>query len=481
LAEIVRKENGMHSATRLLRLVAGALLVVHVGIATAQDWPQWRGPNRDAKATGFKAPAAWPAALTKKWDVTVGDGVANPSLAGDHLFVIARQGDNEVVRCLNAATGGEVWQKSYPAAPAASPADSFPGPRATPTVVDGKVLTLGVQGLLACWNAADGKQLWQKEEFVGASPQFFTASSPIVVDGKCIAQLGGQADGPGAMVAYDLTTGEEKWRAREGSGSYGSPVLMTVDDMKVVIGPSETNLVAVNTADGKVVWKIPYRQGNYNAATPIVDGQTLIFAGPGAGMTAVKFSKDGEDLKEQELWKYADNSLIYNTPVLKDGKLFGLSTGNLLFCVKLENGEATTGWTAPIARPPAAGAMLPAGGQTIFAQQEGERGRGEQGAGRGQGGDERGAGQGQRRRGRGRGRGRGRSGGGYGSVVDAGAVLLALSPAAELVVFKPSQEEFSEVTRYRVSEDGATYAYPIVSGNRIYIKDRDSVALWTVD
>ncbi|MEX2315954.1 MAG: PQQ-binding-like beta-propeller repeat protein [Pirellulales bacterium] len=467
----------MKSATRAARLIAGALLLFGVGNATAQDWPQWRGPNRDAKATGFKAPATWPAALTKKWDVTVGDGVANPSLVGDRLYVIAREGENEVVRCLNTATGGEVWQKSYPAAPAASPADSFPGPRATPTVADGKVLTLGVQGLLVCWNAADGKQLWQKDEFVGASPTFFTSSSPIVVDGKCIAQLGGKTDGPGAMLAFDMATGEEKWRANEGSGSYGSPVLMSVDGMQVVIGPSETKLVAVNAADGKVVWQIPYRQGNYNAATPIVDGQTLIFAGPGRGLTAVKFSKQGDELKEEEVWKYADNSLIYNTPVHKDGNLFGLSTMSQLFCVKLEDGKATTAWTAPIARP-AGDAFFAPGRQTVFAQQEGERGRGEAGAGRGQGGDERRGGQPGRGRGRGR---RGRGGGGYGSVVDAGAVLLALSPAAELVVFKPSQEAFTEVTRYKVSDDGATYAYPIASGNRIFIKDRDSVALWTVD
>src|SRR5438876_917748 len=90
------------------------LLVVSVGIfgscgAVAADWPQWRGPNRDAKVAGFTAPATWPKALTKKWEVAVGDGVATPALVGDKLYVFSREGGDEVVRCLEAATSKEIW------------------------------------------------------------------------------------------------------------------------------------------------------------------------------------------------------------------------------------------------------------------------------------------------------------------------------------------------------------------------------------
>src|ERR1700704_3906673 len=81
--------------------------------ALAQDWPQWRGNNRDAKATDFKAPKSWPKELTKKGKVPVGDGVATPALVGEKLYVFSRQEGNEILRCLNASDGKEVWQEKY--------------------------------------------------------------------------------------------------------------------------------------------------------------------------------------------------------------------------------------------------------------------------------------------------------------------------------------------------------------------------------
>ena len=79
---------------------------------SAQDWPQWRGANRDARATQFTAPKTWPKELKQQWKVTVGEGVATPSLLGDKLYVFSRQEGNEITRCLEAATGKEVWQEN---------------------------------------------------------------------------------------------------------------------------------------------------------------------------------------------------------------------------------------------------------------------------------------------------------------------------------------------------------------------------------
>jgi len=202
--------------------------------AMAQDWPQWRGPNRDAKASGFEAPKTWPKELKQQWKVSVGDGVATPALVGDKLYVFGRQGGDEVLRCLEAATGKEVWQDKYAAQPATGPAGGFPGPRCSPTVADGKVVTLGVRGTLSCFEATGGKLLWRKDDFKGSWPTFFTSSSPIVVDGMCIAQLGGKQGGgfngkdTGAAVAYDLATGSEKWRWTGDATAYASPLVMIV-------------------------------------------------------------------------------------------------------------------------------------------------------------------------------------------------------------------------------------------------------------
>ena len=196
----------MKNAAKVLIGLLAAVLVVDS--AAGQDWSQWRGDHRDAKVAEFSAPSTWPKELTKKWEVEIGNGAATPSLVGDRLYTFSRQDDSEVIRALDAATGAEIWKDSYETEGATGPAGGFPGPRSTPTVAEGKVVTLGVRGILSCLDAATGKLAWRKDDFKGKWPMFFTSSSPIIVDGLCIAQLGGRDDG--GIVAYDLASGEEK-------------------------------------------------------------------------------------------------------------------------------------------------------------------------------------------------------------------------------------------------------------------------------
>src|SRR5438067_7047779 len=183
----------MKSSTR--KCAVRALVIVGCGLGSllgtkgarwqgvmAQDWPQWRGPNRDAKVTGFKAPQAWPKQLKQQWKVTVGNGVATPALVGEKLYVFTLEDKNEVIRCLDAASGKELWQDKYEAQGATGPAGGFPGPRASPTVAEGKVVTLGVRGTVSCLEADSGKKVWRKDDFTGSWPTFFTSSSPIVAD-----------------------------------------------------------------------------------------------------------------------------------------------------------------------------------------------------------------------------------------------------------------------------------------------------------
>ena len=433
----------MKNASQILLVISGCVLV-SAGCVLAQDWPQWRGPNRDGKAAGFTAPKTWPKELTQKWKVTVGEGVATPSLVGDKLYVFARQEGGEITRCLNAADGKELWKDKYDALGATGPAQGFSGPRSSPTVANGKVFTLGVRGVLSCLNVADGKVLWRKDDFQGAVPRFFASSSPVVADGLCVAQLGGQDKG--GMVAYDLSTGGEKWKWAGDSPAYASPVLMTVGGVKLIVAQTETRMVALALPDGKLVWETPFAvQGRgYNAATPIVDGQTLIYCGSGRGATAVKLEKSGDAFAAKELWKNPDNSVMFNTPVLKSGFLYGLTAGNDVFCLNAQDGK--TAWTAPLSPPAPAEAVAEA-------QPEGGKKRGGRGGGGGRGG--------------------------YGSIVDAGSVLFALTPASELIAFQPDQKAYAELARIKVA-GSATHAYPVVSGNRIFIKDQDSVTLWTI-
>jgi outer membrane protein assembly factor BamB len=408
----------MKNTNRCRATVTVCAVLICAGSVLAQDWPQWRGANRDGKASGFTAPEKWPQQLTQKWKTTVGTGDATPALVGDKLYVFSRQGDEEVLSCLNAADGKEVWKDKYAAQAVTGAAARHPGPRSSPAVADGKIVTLGAGGVVSCWDTS-GKSLWRKDPFPKVVPRFFTSMSPIVVDGKAIVHVGGQ--GNGAIIAFDLASGDEKWRWGAEGPDYGSPALMAADGTKQIVTLTEKSIVGVAAADGKLLWQLPFvPQGRaYNAPTPIIDGQTVIYMGSGRGIKALKIEKKGDAFAANELWSNAEIAPQYNTPVLCDGVLFGLSDKGNLFCV-----DAKTGKTAWIDQAK-------------------------------------------------------RDGSGFGSVVGTGSCLVVLPSSSELVVFKPDGKQYQEVAKIKVS-DTPIYAHPVLAGNRIFVKDQESVAMLAV-
>ena len=221
----------MVGSYRLLRSVDRCRWGAGAGLASVAR------PNRDEAKLSSKRPATWPKELTQKWKMTVGDGVATPALVGDKLYVFSRQDGNEITRSLNAANGDELWQEKYAAEGATGPASGFSGPRSSPVVFDGKIVTLGVRGALSCLDAVGGKKLWRKNDFQDSLPRFFTSCSPIVVNGHVIVQLGGE--GGGAIVAYDLATGDEKWKWTGDGTAYASPVLLTIAGSQEIVAETK--------------------------------------------------------------------------------------------------------------------------------------------------------------------------------------------------------------------------------------------------
>ena len=176
-------------------VIVGCTVLVSAAGVLAQDWPQWLGPNRDGKLSGFTAPQKWPAELTQKWKVTVGVGTdSTPALVGDRLFVFTRQGGDEVILCLDAGTGKEKWKNNYGAEARTSADRGHAGPRSSPAVANGMAVTFGISGALSCLDAASGNLKWRKNDFPGALPRFNAAMSPIIVDDLCIGQFGGQGN-----------------------------------------------------------------------------------------------------------------------------------------------------------------------------------------------------------------------------------------------------------------------------------------------
>jgi outer membrane protein assembly factor BamB len=219
-------------------------------------------------------------------------------------------------------------------------------------------------------------------------------------------------------------------------------MLMNIDGAQVIVAPTDKHMLAINVVDGKLLWQVPFTQGRYNAATPIIDGQTLVYALQGT--TAEKLTLTGDGIETEQLWNNSDATVIFNTPVLKDGLIFGLSGTNAVFCVRADTGE--TAWSAPLG----AGAQAAPAPPPKPEPGKGRRGRG--GGGRG----------------------------GFGSIVDAGSVLFALTPAGDLVVFEPNDKEFKQLASYKVAA-GTAYAYPVIVGQRVLIKDAEALTLWTID
>jgi outer membrane protein assembly factor BamB len=405
----------------MVRLLLGAALTLALTFTlSAGDWPQWRGPGRDNKVADFTIPQTWPKELKQKWKVAVGEGLASPALVGDKLFVFTREGGDEVIRCLDAATGNELWKDKYAAdevkgMAAGKGVDKFTGPRSSPAVGGGKVCTFGVAGVVSCLDAATGKPVWRKD--TKARPMFFTSTSPVIADGACIVHTGssGKGGGKGELTAFDLATGEAKWTCPGEPPAYGSPVVAKICGVKQVVELTDTNLVGVGLADGKLLWKTPLKPGRYQTGTPVIDGDVVICAG-----TAFTIEKKGDGLTATQLWK-GQAPHQYNTPVLKEGLLyglFGMGDTSRLYCQDAKTGKVL--WEDTTAR------------------------------------------------------------GKCGAVLDAGPVMLALTSDSNLIAFKPGKDDYAELAKIKVA-DTPTWAMPVVTGTRVFVKDSESVILWVFE
>lgn len=222
----------------LNRILAFVFVVLLVPAVFAQDWNQWRGPNRDGQVQGFAAPKTWPAELQQKWKVNVGIGHASPVVAGKRVYLHARQDEREVVLCLDLDTGKVLWQDGYAVAYTMNPAATGhgKGPKSTPMTSNGKLYTLGITGVLSSYDATSGKLRWRKEfgkRFKEIAPDFGTAMSPMVDRGLLIVHVGGSDSG--GLLALDAETGAEKWAWTGDGPGYASPIVVDMVGKRQII------------------------------------------------------------------------------------------------------------------------------------------------------------------------------------------------------------------------------------------------------
>ncbi|HVQ36285.1 MAG TPA: PQQ-binding-like beta-propeller repeat protein, partial [Pyrinomonadaceae bacterium] len=324
-------EGKSMNSRKLFTLLLASLLLS--ATAAAQDWPQWRGPNRDGNVKGATIPATWPKALKEQWKVNVGVGHASPVVANGKIYVFARQGEEEVLLSLDAATGKELWKSSQPIAYEMHEAATGhgKGPKSTPVIYNGNVYTFGISGVLSCHDASTGKVKWRQEfskQFPKTSPLFGTAMSPIVDSGLLIAHVGGHDKG--ALTAFDPETGAVKWVNDLDGPAYSSPIVVTLAGVRQLVNFTQGNVIGVEIASGKLLWQLPAKSRyDENSVSAIAYKDMVIFAREGQGLSAVRLVqskiKDGLDLEAQEVWNNKENQMYLNSPVLVGNTLFGMS------------------------------------------------------------------------------------------------------------------------------------------------------------
>lgn len=405
---------------RVLTVATVALALTSLGEAQrpSSDVTQWRGASRDGVIAGFTPPQTWPDTLVQKWKVEIGTGYATPLVVGNRVYQFSRIGENETMTALEADSGKLLWQTGYPARFAMNPATKQhgPGPKSTPVSSGGRLYSIGMTGTVTAWDAATGKQVWQKP---GTGPEMLYTThsfSPLIDEGRVIFHVGG--NDKGALTAFDVATGNVRWSWTGDGPGYASPIVADLGGTRQIITPTQTKIVGVDASTGALLWERPLvHQFVSNSITPLMNGQTVIVAGTGP-VFAFAVARRGAQWTTEQLWENTELPLRFTTPVAADGMLFGFSARNSGQYFAMDATTGKTLWTS----------------------------EGRQAA--------------------------------HASVARAGDLLFSLESDGELVVARSSQAAFEPIRRYKVAAT-ETWAQPAISGSRIFVKDVTSLTLWT--
>jgi len=349
----------MRHAAALSLLLAVAL---PAGTAHAADWPHWRGPQRNgvsAESSGW--PDRWPP--KRLWDRDVGLGCTSPIIARGRLYVMGWEGNprgnpigTDVVQCLDARTGKPVWRRSYRARYQSrlrtGDTGQYGGPSSTPSydADTGYLYTVGVDGDLRCWNAAEGgKPIWsknlydtykiaQRPDVGGGRRDFGFTSSPLVLGDSLILEVGAAT---ATVVAFDKRTGKQQWvSAFKGTaGHTGGPVPITVQGTPCLANLGLDRLAVMRLDKGhegqtvaEYKWQTHY---GCNIATPAVAGSRLV-------LTA-SYNVNRTEMLEvslggiRRLWSVKENALM-SCPVAYKSRIF-LPTGGTLVALDAADGR----------------------------------------------------------------------------------------------------------------------------------------------
>lgn len=322
--------------TRLCPSVGVVLLAIVLvrGALWADDWPQWRGPNRDGvwHETGlidtFSAPK-----IPLRWKAPIGAGYTGPTVANGRVFVsdrITEPEEQERVHCFKAATGAPLWTHAYDCK---YEGFSFrAGPRASITIDEQRAYALGAMGHCHCLEAATGKVVWSRDlnaEYAIRMPLWGIAAAPLIEDDMLILQIGG--DNGACVVALDKATGQEIWRSLDDPASYSAPIAIDQAGRRVVVVWTGTRVVGLDTTSGEELWahEFGYTRWVIAIATPVHDGNRLLVSAVDKGALLLKLG-ERDPTAEKLWWRFGADSeptdglhALMCTPMLIGNYLYG--------------------------------------------------------------------------------------------------------------------------------------------------------------
>ncbi len=336
-----------------------AFLLLNAASSMAADWPAWRGPEGDSIARSEHwRPEALGASPRILWESQVGKGYSAVTVVKGRLYTAGNDAEQDTIFCLNAETGARLWQYSYPC-----PAQSYPGPRATPVVDDGAVYMLSRTGLLISLNAETGAPNWQvnaAQETGAKAPTWAFASSVCIQGNLALVNIGEHG------AAFAKASGRLVWKSAPKTSGYATPVVVKHNgrECALIFGAKAVYGVAPDT--GQLLWSYPWEtKHDVNAADPILAGdQLFITSGYNKGCALIDISA----MPPRLVWQNNGIQGHFSTPVLHDGFLYGID-GNAgrgsLKCLNLATGEekwqANTGF----------GSLLAANGKLIVLNETG--------------------------------------------------------------------------------------------------------------
>ena len=351
-----RLPNNIH---RWLALAAGFVLITTTYLS-AEDWPQWRGINRDAVWNDSGVIDTFPdEGLTMKWSAPVRGGFAGPAVADGRVFVLDYQetpesrtmDGHERLVVFDEETGALLWQQEWPATYRNLQFKFATGPRAVPTVDEHRVYTLGAAGMLSCFDTETGDLLWRVDtvtDYDSTVPVQGTSQAPIVEGDLLIAAVGGEPDAK--VVAFDKVTGDEVWRSLDNISEtgYSAPIVIDAGGVRQLILWHATAITSLNPETGEIYWNQDFTIGGGMAiTTPVRSGRYLVVSQFFNGSMMLALNPDRPDARvlwqgrnRGELPEQTDTlHSIISTPIVVDGHLYGIGSYGELRGIDARNGE----------------------------------------------------------------------------------------------------------------------------------------------